>query len=296
MRFGAWYLCPVLSVEQRVAAAMTAPLEEILVPGKAVKPREDLVRLWDLPESDRQALLRWGLPEDSDMTPFFQAGADPALVPNVAGERERQAASPGDRLYTLARWGLDELRVGAVAGTGRVLVVRPEPFTVDDLPLGLREFYAGLYHPAVEFFNSSVARFVEASWRWYAAGGIASELRRDEPATDRPREEHEAWFSRLRDCERIILEHIERIDGHVRAGDTGTLWTEVVTELTTRATEDRDWPSRVERVTEPNRHRQLGNLHRLAGYAAWSAFANGYSRRLPYQGVDLPGLVALQGS
>ena len=55
-------------------------------------------------------------------------------MPNVAGERERQVASPGDRLYTLAHWGLNELRVGAVAGTGRVLKIQPKPFTVNDLP------------------------------------------------------------------------------------------------------------------------------------------------------------------
>lgn len=213
---------------------MTAPLEEIFVAGGA-RPPEDLVRQWDLPESDRQALLRWGLPEGGDMYPLFQAGTDPELVPNAAGERERQVASPGDRLYTLTDWGLNELlRIGAVAGTGRVLKIQPKPFTVDDLPLAAREFYPGLYHPSVEFFNSSVAQFVETSWRWHMAGGIASELRLrlDALQSDRPWEEHEALFIRLQDCERIILEHIERIDSHVRADDTGTLWREVVMELT----------------------------------------------------------------
>jgi hypothetical protein len=224
----------VLSIEDRVAAAMTAPLEEVLAAGQAVRPPEDLVRQWDLPESDRQALLRWGLPQDRDMRPLFQAGADPALVPNLAGEQERQVASPGDRLYTLVHWGREELqlRIGAVAGTGRVLMIRPKPFTVDDLPPILRESNAGLYHPSVMFFNSSVAQFVETSWRWHVAGEIAFELWQDPPRIDRPWEEHEAWFSRLHDCERIVLEHIERIDGHVRADDTGTLWAEEVTELT----------------------------------------------------------------
>jgi len=165
---------------------MTAPLEEIFVAGEAVGPPEDLVRQWDLPESDRQALLRWGLPEESDLTPHFQAGADPELVPNVAGERERQVASPGDRLYTLVYWGLNEVRIGAVAGTGRVLKLQPKPTTVDDFPLAFREIYAGFYRPSVEFFGSSVAQFVEASWRWHAAGGIAGELWQDEPRNDRP--------------------------------------------------------------------------------------------------------------
>ena len=213
---------------------MTAPLEKVLAAGQAMRPPEDLVRQWDLPESDRQALARWGLPQDNHMRPLFQAGGDPELVPNLAGERERQAASPGERLYTMVHWGREELRlrIGAVAGTGRVLKIQPKPTTADDVPPALREAYAGLYHPSVEFFSSSVAQFVETSWRWHVARRIALELWQDEPEYDRPWEEQEAWFSRLQDCEQIILEHIERIDAHVRADDSGTLWTSVVTELT----------------------------------------------------------------
>lgn len=223
-----------MSVEDRVAAAMSGPLERVLAAGQVARPPEDLVRQWDLPESDRQALLRWGLPHDDDMRPLFQAGADPALVPNLAGERERRAASPGERLYTLVHWGREELqlRIGAVAGTGRVLKIQPKPITADDLHPALREVYAGLYHPSVEFFSSSVAQFVETSWRCHAAMRTARELWREEPGYDRPWEEQEAWFSRLCHCEQIILEHIERIDRHARADDTGTLWTTVVTELT----------------------------------------------------------------
>ena len=222
------------SVEDRVAAAMTAPMEAVV--GRRVRPPEDVARQWDLPEADRQALLRWGLPDDDDLRPRFQTGPDPVLVPNLAGERERQAASPGARLYTLVHWGREDLqlRIGAVAGTGRVLKLKPKPTTVDDLPPMLRESNAGLYHPAVEFFSSSVAQFVETSWRWHVAGEIAAELWREQhqPRYDASVEAHEAWFSRLHDCERIILEHLERIDDHVRADDTGTLWATVVTELT----------------------------------------------------------------
>lgn len=226
----------MLSVEDRVAAVMTAPLETLLSARQVVKPPEDLIPHWDLPESDRQALLRWGLPRDAHMRPLFQTGANPELVPNLAGERERQQASPGDRFYTLVHWGREQLnlRIGAVAGTGRVLMIKPKPTTVDDLPPILRESHAGLYLPAVNFFSSSVAQFVETSWRWHVAGDIASTLLHDPypPKYDRPWEEHEAWFNRLHDCERIILEHIERIDDQVRADDATTLWTEVVTELT----------------------------------------------------------------
>jgi len=153
---------------------MTAPLEEVLAAGQAVRPPEDVVRHWDLPEPDRQALLRWGLPDDNHMRPLFQAGTDPALAPNLAGERERKAASPGNRLYTLVHWGREELqlRIGAVAGTGRVLKIQPKPTMADDVPPALREFYADLYHPSVEFFNSSVAQFIEASWRWHVSAAV----------------------------------------------------------------------------------------------------------------------------
>ncbi len=46
---------------------MTAPLEEIFVAGEAVRPPENLVRQWDIPESDRQALPWWELPERREM-------------------------------------------------------------------------------------------------------------------------------------------------------------------------------------------------------------------------------------
>jgi hypothetical protein len=213
---------------------MTAPLDEIVAAGTAVRPPEDVVRHWDLPESDRQALLRWGLPDDRHMRPLFQPGTDPALVPTLAGERERKAASSGDRLYTLVHWGQENLqmRIGAVAGTGRVLKIQPKPTTADDLPPALRAANADLYHPSVEFFSSSVAQFAETFWRCHAALRIAFELREQAPGYDRPGDEHEAWFNRLHDCERIVLAHVERIDSHVHADDIGTLWTTVVTELT----------------------------------------------------------------
>lgn len=176
---GARYLCRVLSVEARVTAAMTSPLKELVAAaGQMVRPPEDIVAQWDLPDSDRQALLRWGLPDDNHMRPHFPEWTDPELVPNSAGERERQEASPGQRLYSLVHWGREDLqlRIGAVAGTGRVLKIKPTPTTVEDLPPALREANAGLYHPSVEFFSSSVTQFVETLWRCHMALGIADEL------------------------------------------------------------------------------------------------------------------------
>jgi hypothetical protein len=95
----------------------------------------------------------------------------PTLVPNVAGEVERQLVSPDQRLYRLGWWGSDDSspRVGAVAGSGFLLGIRPAPITAEDLSPGLRSYYKDFHLPAVEFINSSVAHYVEVSWRWFAA-------------------------------------------------------------------------------------------------------------------------------
>jgi hypothetical protein len=52
-----------------------------------------------------------------------------------------------------------------------------------------RTYYPDLYHPAVCYFNSSVAAFVEVAWRWRAA----AELLRANPGPryTAPLKEHE---------------------------------------------------------------------------------------------------------
>jgi hypothetical protein len=40
----------------------------------------------------------------------------------------------------------------------------------------------------------------------------------------------EAHFDRVEAGERIVLEHIERIDNHLRADDPSTLWGQTVTD------------------------------------------------------------------
>jgi hypothetical protein len=67
--------------------------------------------------------------------------------------------------------------------------IRGRPLTVDDIAVPLRPYHPNLYHPAVHYFNQSVAAFVEVAWRWRAA---VERLRAcPEPRYDAPLEAHE---------------------------------------------------------------------------------------------------------
>lgn len=209
---------------------MAAPLDTIIAPDRRERPPMTVVRRWDLPETDRVALTRWGLPTDQIMTPAVQLETEPQLVPNVAGEYERRLISPDQRLYDLGRWGGHDLtpKIGAVAGDGRVLSIRATPLTAHDLHPQLREHHQGLYHPAVDFISSSVAQFVEVTWRWRAAIEVLRDLH--EPHYTRPEEEFDAYIARLQACERIVLSRVEAIDPEVRADNSKALWVEVITD------------------------------------------------------------------
>ncbi|MEU3648001.1 SUKH-4 family immunity protein [Lentzea sp. NPDC034063] len=217
-------------VEERLAEVMTAPLDSIVDAGAQVRPSEQVMREWRLPETDLSALSRWGLPTDLLQTPDFQSESEPVLVPNVAGPLESRLITREDRLYRLGRWGSHDLTpwVGAVAGDGRVMAIREEPVTAQDVHPDLREYYRDLYHPSVDFINSSVARLVEISWRWRAVARILTGL--EHSLFGAPREVAEAFYDRVREYERIVLGHVERIDGHLRADDPSSLWGEVVTD------------------------------------------------------------------
>ena len=52
------------TVEDHLAAIMVAEMGDV-VSGERVCPPETLMREWDLSESDRRALVEWGLPLDS---------------------------------------------------------------------------------------------------------------------------------------------------------------------------------------------------------------------------------------
>lgn len=93
----------------------------------------------------------------------------------------------------------------------------------------LREVYRDLYHPSVDFINSSITQLVQISWRWRAAIPILLEL--TEPSGPCSEGEINAYFARREACEQIVLAGIERIDPAIRADDAArTLWGEVVTD------------------------------------------------------------------
>lgn len=209
---------------------MTAPIDALIDPGHQSLPSPEAVCHWRLPETDRKALAEQGLPDDQLMTPGFQFDTAPTLVPNVAGELERRLITPADRLFDLGRWGSHDLtpKMGAVQGDGRVLALRPAPVTAADLHPGLRDHYRDLYQPAVGFINSSVTQLIEISWRWRAVLPILAGLSvPDGPGSD---EEIDAYYARREECERIVLEGIERIDPAISAADPRTFWGELVTD------------------------------------------------------------------
>ena len=224
------------TAEERLAGIMTASLGMIVVPGEQVCPPEALVERWDLPEGDRAGLVLWGLPADRLMRPDVQQESSPMLVPNVAGEQERRLISAGQRLYRLIDWssGPVEHWIGAVAGTGRVLTIRPAPMTVDDLHPQMRPYHPGFYAPAVSFASSSVAQFIEVSWRWRAAREVLLTLKWPDPrlfaSRTEAKEAFDAHVATVKRCERIILDHIERIDSRVRAEDPDSLWRGIVVD------------------------------------------------------------------
>ncbi|MBQ1023961.1 SUKH-4 family immunity protein [Micromonospora sp. C95] len=200
------------------------------VPGSRVGA---VIGQWHLPESDRSALRLWGLPDGPLLRPTPQAGSRPTLTPNVAGEPERRLISADHRLYLLGVYGADfdanlSIRVGAVAGTGRVMGIRARPMTTDDLAEQLRAYHPNLYHPAVCYFNASVAAFVEVAWRWHAA----VELLRahPDPHYTAPLEEHEQHHAEVERSCATFLTRMTSLDPTLDDRDLGSLWVETITD------------------------------------------------------------------
>ena len=210
----------------RISAVMSASIDSLVDVDYQKMPLPEAVAGWDLPRDALDALIRWGLPVVPGLSPFFQGESEPVLIPNLAGELERSVASPGQRLYRLASRGREALRIsiGAVAGTGAVLQVRPRPVTIDDVAPSLRESVGHVYHPAVSFVGSSVTKFVELAWRWRAAREILVELADDEPDHTRPDEEFEAHGRLIRECQRLVVDYIGQIDDSVLVHDPHSFW------------------------------------------------------------------------
>jgi hypothetical protein len=81
-------------LETEIADVLAAPLETLLDVTHRVLAGSSIDQ-WDLPPSDRHALRAWGLPNGPLLRPGLQAESAPALVPTVAGERERRLIAPG---------------------------------------------------------------------------------------------------------------------------------------------------------------------------------------------------------
>lgn len=162
-----------MSLSSQVADVLAADLAA-LVSNEGRVSVDGGAREWRLPDADKAALERWGLVSSPMIDALPQFGAEPSLTPNVAGDRERALLRPDQRLYLLGRFGPAPpdmsltVHIGAVSEVGTVLGVSERPMTTDDIPEVLRVVYAGHYRPSVQFMNSSVAQFVDLSWRWRA--------------------------------------------------------------------------------------------------------------------------------
>lgn len=224
-----------MSLESEIVDVLEAPLATLVVVGNRV-PVGSIIDQWDLPQSDLHALRDWGLPEGPLFRPSIQVESAPVLVPNIAGERERRLIDPNQRLYLLGSYGSEvvmsdgenlTIRVGVVAGSGRVLGVRTRPLMVEDIHPQLRERHPDLYHPSVRFFNSSVAAFVEVAWRWYAAVKV---LRRDAAPDSRSWDEFEAWLDQQEACLHQFLTGMVRIDNALADQQLESIWVETIIE------------------------------------------------------------------
>lgn len=222
-----------MPIEKRLDAVLAAPVDSIVSREHQIRPAAEVIDGWALPRTDREALNRWGLPNDLLMTPEFRVASEPLLAPNVASAVESRLIIAEQRLYQLGRWGDSEHTpmMGAVAGDGRVLGLRKAPLTVEDLHRDLRDHYAGFYGPSVIFINSSLACLVELAWRWRAAVQLLRELHDQAPAGTRPTEEYEAHYERLEACERTILAAAATIDPAINPDDPKNIWVELITDL-----------------------------------------------------------------
>ena len=120
------------------------------------------------------------------------------------------------------------IRVGVVAGTGRIMGIRARPMTTDDIAEQLRAYHPDLYHPAVCYFNASVAAFVEVAWRWRTA----VELLRahPDPHYTAPREVHEQHHAEVERSCATFLARMTLLDPTLGDRDLGSLWVETITD------------------------------------------------------------------
>ncbi|MFI0445577.1 SUKH-4 family immunity protein [Actinomadura sp. 6N118] len=220
------------SLHDQMLAVSEASLSSLIQPPVQVRAGS-VTDQWLLPESDRLALQTWGLPEGPLLRPTPQAEPQPTLAPNIAGDLERRLPSADQRLYLLGVYGAyfdpsTAIRVGAVAGTGQVMGIRERPVTTADIHEQLRPYHPGLYHPAVCYFNSSVAAFVEVAWRWRAAVEVIRA--HPGPPPTAPLEEHEQHAAELERSCADFLARMTVLDPTLGDSEAGSLWVETITD------------------------------------------------------------------
>lgn len=220
------------SLVEAMRALLDAPLSLLIDPRAQVRATA-VAEQWDLPEPDLLALQRFGLPQGPMLRPSPQAQAQPVLTPNVAGERERRLTSPDQQLYLLGIYGSDSIedltiRVGAAAGNGRVLGIRRRPATIDDIHPQLRSVYPHYHHPAVCYFNSSVAAFVEVSWRWRAAVELLKAHPGPPPTADL--DQHDEHDEEVQQSRASFMAGMTQIDPTLGDPDLSSIWVETITE------------------------------------------------------------------
>jgi hypothetical protein len=123
-------------------------LDELTVSNQSSPGRSLLAREWHLPEDDRDALVRWGIPtfdDDGSRPPVQLVGEVQESVTPEINERDVVAY----RLGTY--WGR---KIGALTGSGTIVGV-PQDASRN-----------------VSKINSAVRFFVEIAWRWKCAREI----------------------------------------------------------------------------------------------------------------------------
>ncbi|WP_340377141.1 SUKH-4 family immunity protein [Streptomyces sp. SS7] len=122
---------------EALADFLSRPLSLLIVDDDQIVAHNGDIGSWNLAEVDKHSLMRWGIPliEECRLIPNFQEGSSPEL--------ERRSQS----FYGLGLFAGQE--IGALVDVGEVWAFPPD----EELPNS--------------FVNSSVAHFVETSWRWY---------------------------------------------------------------------------------------------------------------------------------
>ncbi|MEU8525029.1 MULTISPECIES: SUKH-4 family immunity protein [Streptomyces] len=149
-------------------------MDGVAVPPPPVARPTDVARRWDLPARDVEALMRWGLPllnEDGELPSHlpsadFQSELLPQLdlsVPTGGPFDPEHHRGVGLSAYRLA--ASDWLTYGVVRGEGSVCAIRNRTSA------------------ATALVNTSVAAFVECSWRWWRALDIIGPLEDEDDET-----------------------------------------------------------------------------------------------------------------